>query len=281
MRTVTALLVGLAVVSTASAQYTMIDDFESYTLGTAHMQGGWQIQRNSSALGDPGSCLIVDDGTGNKVIDLMNRDLDGEIDTIYAALDLGVSLTGVETLKMTVRSNGPNDTLMCTNALNPGWYDDGTGDNDPAAGGQGMTDYSAQGMMICVKSDDLFRARDDGGYVNVPQRMTSGVWYDLYMVIDSPNDRTIYAVAPAGATVGPEHVVLDGTGSKWWGHRNDSYSSVENLKFMVGMFPYPDANIETHVQIDNIMYMEGDGVPEPATMSLLALGGLALIRRRR
>lgn len=93
MRAVTVTLVMLAPASVASDQYTVIDDFESYTLGSIYGQGGWMVQRNSSDLGDPGSCTVVDLG-GNKVADLMDRDIDGEIDTVYASLDLGLPLAG-------------------------------------------------------------------------------------------------------------------------------------------------------------------------------------------
>ena len=286
MRTLIALLVGLCLVSTASAAYTLIDDMESYTVdATLHGQGGWQVQRNSSAIGDTTYCLALDDGTGNIVADLENRDLDGEIDTVWMAYELPTPLTGQATLKLTFRSNGWNDTIMGTNDLGPGWTDvdlDGNIDD----GGQATGNYGDQGAMVVLKTADVFRARDGGAYQNVPGIGTAAdTWYDLYMLIDSNHDFTLYAMAPAGGV--PQ--LINSPDGVVWGHRNTSYDQAANLKFLFGGGPWPPDPVtgwteELHVQIDDIMYMEGfdpDIFPEPATMSLLALGGLALIRRRR
>ena len=287
MRTVTAILVGLVLVSTASAEswspwtghWEMIDDMESYTVDASiHGQGGWQVQRNSSAIGDTGYCLAVDDGTGNTVVDLVNRGFDGGIDTIFAAYELPTPLTGQSELRLTFRTNGWTDTIMGTNDLGPGWTDvDEDGNIDP--GGQGTGNYDDQGAMVVLKTADMFRARDGDAYQNVPGIGTlADTWYDLYMLIDSPNDRTLYAMAPAGG----ELQLIPSPEGDWWDHRNTSYDQVSNLKFLFGGGVWPPVNPdgwteELHVQIDNIMIW----VPEPATMSLLALGSLADLRRRR
>lgn len=300
MRTLTALLVGLALVSTASAQYILIDDMQGYTAGASvHGQGGWQQNINSSAIGDSGASTMVDIGGGNIVANITTAQPDGSIGFTSVALDLGVSLSAKETLRITFRADGSNDCVTGTNDLGPGWTDlvnnttllpPPDGQHDP--GGQGIQAWSSQGAMVLLRSVDVFRARDgssvnpsDTGannYVNAGVEVPlANTWYDLYMLIDSPNAKTIYAVTAAGVAPTPADIVMNPGGGAYWWHRNQAHwnSAVENIRFLMG----PVGDVANTVQIDEIWYMNGfdPDVPEPATMSLLALGGLALIRRRR
>lgn len=298
MRILTSVLVGLALVSTASAQYTLIDDMQGYVAGASvHGQGGWSQNINSSAIGDSGASTMVDIGGGNIVANITTLQPDASIGFTSVAIDLGVSLVGRDTLKITFRADGPNDCVTGTNDLGAGWEDlvDNTtllpppdGQHDP--GGQGIQMWSSQGAMVVLEAADAFRVRD-GSSVNPA---ASGInnyvdnevyapdvntWYDLYMLIDSPNAKTIYAIAPAGGT--PRIVTNVNGGDGYFYHRNQAHwnNAVENIRFLMG----PSGGVANTVQIDEISYMNGfdPDVPEPATMSLLALGGLAMLRRRR
>ena len=93
-------------------------------------------------------------------------------------------------------------------------------------------------------------------------------WWD-----DTPPEVTITEASPSGTSLNHDAVVTDLT---------------DGRKLMVrdiDLWPNPDWEILTvtlpaETAIDQI-FVDTISIPEPATMSLLALGGLALLRRKR
>jgi len=259
------LAVALTVV-TAQAAMELVEDFDSYAVGTVHVTPDgtnlpiWQVQRNSSALGDPGWVTAEDPlADGNMILKVTNRDLDGEVDTIYASMYLGAThpITAEGTIYVRFSADGGNDTLLATNDKFPGW-DYLTPDTAGAPNYQMTADnYTEMGVIVRLSGGEDFRARDGGStgaYRNVSLGQPINAWQELWIQIDHANDREKFYWCLDGGT---PTVVMNPAGGEWWSMRNQTRDndSVQVIKFFIGSMNdggEPPVPLERNVMIESI-----------------------------
>jgi hypothetical protein len=188
-------------------------------------------------------------------------------------------------------TRGSNDTTdrSYTNIPSGTSWFGGQDQDDTAAGGpgndeehilfsnidiQGYTDltfsaYFAEQRPEASGADDI----DSTDYLHITYRIDGGAWNDLLWF---ENDGSTYNTPFSVDTD------FDGVGD---GGGQLETSFAEFTRSVAGTGSTLDIMIEAHVDSGDEDWAVDDvqitGVPEPATMSLLALGGLALLRRRR
>jgi len=265
-------LMGLVLALTAmaaQAEMTLLDNgWDDYTVGTAHQQGSdgfgsFRVcaQQNSAVLGDPQYVTVValDEDPSNLGINLQNRDSvhSGTIQTTYMCVSLAdLAIYGEGTIYVRFKADGPNDTLMATNDLWPHW-DYGvleTGDGGAPSFQKNAGNYNEMGAIVRLSAGEEFRAFNGafGAYSNTAVGQEIGAWQELWVQVDHANDRVKYYLCPDGGI--PTLVVNPTDGGEWWGMRNQARNNnaVMNIKFFIGMYPFPDSNIETNVLIESM-----------------------------
>ncbi len=299
----------VAVHCDAQAAVTLVDDFESYTAGTSiDGQGAWEAQANTiSRVDSENSNVVVRDG--DNALQMVNRDTlhPGALQTVYTSMALPSTIaTGTIYMRWMKSDEGADpvtgasaapatgDMILATNGRPAGFDPDGdTFLTEAGAGtaGQEAANYGQQAALVRLGADaagDDFRARNGTGYENVATPFLGGLvhnqWYEMWMHVDhSANQQTRYYITEDGGT---PQVVLNAGGTEWWGHRDASYSEANVIKFLHGSF---GQNTESTVYVDTVGVDLSswstnslvDAVPEPASLLLLAMGGVACLASRR
>lgn len=249
----------------ALAQVVLVDDFESYTVGSSiDGQGAWEAQANTTERQDNNHTLVALQD-GDNALQLINRDDHGApnaIETVYASMALPSTITtGTVYMRWMKSSEGfdgagspvspvRGDMILATNGLPTGFDPDGDGfltDFGPGTEGQEAANYGSQAALVglwATAGGTQFHARDNGSYKDVDTPFAGNVlhdqWYEMWMQIDhTANQQTRYYLAEDGGT---PQVVMNGA-SEWWGHRNDSYSAATAIKFLHGVTAGSDATV--------------------------------------
>jgi hypothetical protein len=267
---VTAIAVASCCVSTANAAWDLLDDFDGYSTGqTTVVTGGVWHAEFSDPAGDPnvhtGNSSIVASDMGNSLQALggaawrgAERDLTGT--------DAAVLVDEIQTYFWQVNVSSDHVTTD--------WVYDYMMGLSPSVDDIDITDawqdFSVMPYINNAPDSPFINANGPGTYW---APMSPEVWTNVWLVIDNdavdPTFDVYYSTGSAAAAL----VVAD---ADW---RNFAAGvDLNAIGFMAAGWD------QTEYLIDNIYYAAGEDVtnpiPEPASLILIALGGLALLRRR-
>ncbi|MCL2700384.1 MAG: PEP-CTERM sorting domain-containing protein [Phycisphaerae bacterium] len=216
------------------------------------------------------------------------------VNTTAVRLNVG-SATGWNTFIIAAaRVTGPNDNVAVNPAISLA---------QPAWNGNALPTYTDKNNVNPVTAAYL-----TDNYT--PERMAAGQSWGIQVYPDKDNGiaaqltvplADLYAVNAVALTTSvtdarrPEHVEIwyspDAAGNVWLlattatfaSNTTDPYYYIDLGKTVEAQrirFDLLDSHNNNSILIAQL-YVYGNAVPEPATMSLLALGGLALLRRRK
>ncbi len=259
------LAVMLCGVQAATAAYILVDDFESYTVGTFHgnststtaqvSQGGpWEARDGSGVVPSTGLVELETDNPNQYITFGWNagwrgafRDVpdiaDGAVGTYYFQVRTGDDTPDA--------SYGLTDEAVATSA--------------------GFSDFEAQ--IALVDDGDggngLFKliARDGGGFVDLLTGLSADTWYDAWIVANNATDK--YSVY-FGTTGDPETLgTLVGSALAFRNGTSDPLTAFMTLS---------NNHADDDARLDNIYQY----VPEPASAALVIVGMVlvACCRRR-
>ena len=244
-----ALVLSLAAVAPAQIELPFTDNWNSETVGdNANQLANWSYQSAYGAA-PAGNTLIVDAGGGDLALD-MNPSASNSTGLSSDRFDYGASLLTVQA-DMQLTADGS---------------------------GAGVIGFAQHGSPLY-------------GYVLAVSRNGSNAWFDLRRFDGDLND---------SFTVGPVAVAIDPTlahnyklEALLWGDRIEFFvyldSSPTPLPFLdlqpIDTAPHDFSGGFSGVLASNFgqqAYFDNfQAIPEPAVMTLLALGGASLLRRRR
>jgi len=278
---------GLHFASHAQADFTLIDNFESYgTGGPIHGQGAWQAERT----GDPVSAGVTVDPL-NPTNHVMNIGDGG-----FVGGRLGHRET-INTDSALTISQGSTATLFFRLACNTSEIDLSVGMTDVANPisdviFNSFTQFESQLAIAFAPGFDKLGVRDVNGLKVLTTNVQPLEWYNVWMVIDNLADTTqIYLQGGAFAA----STLLDSGGQTSFAFRN-GIAGNDLVTFFIAtgrntenLPPNPTENIGP-VYFDDL-YIDTTGVnlanpvPEPGSIVLGLLGASTLVitafRRRR
>ncbi len=260
------LIVLAGIASTASAAYVLVDDFEASASGSVNGQNSWVADTN---VGNTLYAVVTDptDGT-NQVLQLGNPGSDKK-----ARKPLGVAnaiadgTTGTLFFRVNFQKSGT--TLNANFGL--------THNDSPA----GTGDFTIQ---LPLDNNGKLKAKDGGSTVDLANGSATanvlGVWYNLWVVVNHSTDAYRVFVQSDGDADLAVQTELFSTSDPLGFRANPGINSIDNLfiQSSQGFVYWDDFYVDnTGMNLANPTI----AIPEPASMALLGLGGLMMIRRRR
>lgn len=253
---------GLAA-SVATAQLTLVDDFESYADGDALDTGSWTGNDEYTAATDPSDAtntVARFPASGNVIL--------------HRTLDFDPGTTGNQAM-----SEGQTATLFyqfrvdSTDALND--LDQGFG---AAGGGDAFQNYRAYTPI----RTDRFQYRDETSFATAEANPTVGTWYSAWLVLNQGSGATgtydLYLEEGRTATRGTAiATAID--------FRTDTGAEVDRFLFRNGGSTLANADgFFDNLYLDTTGDNATNPIPEPSSYALglgILVAGLTILRRRR
>jgi hypothetical protein len=268
-------------VGSASAAFTLVDDFESPT----HLLGqsisgvnGWTV---SQASGD----VVLDPAAGaNQVLSAFQTSTTAV--HIYKGLELDNDSIG--TLFFRFRSSEATD-ITTGSDISIGMSDIAA----PATSGGtgGFNAYEPQVALVNVASGALitpeFRERD-AGLTRTTGTFSNGEWYNVWMVIDNTND--LFRVYLQGGSF-TEQTLMEFSGESWFTFRNTTGDGIDSntapvTADLLSLYIRAGGSHRGPMYLDDF-YFDATGqnlvnpIPEPASIALAGFGLFAVLMSRR
>ena len=228
------------------AEFVLIDDFEAYADGDSiSSKADWN--NNGTVDTDPA------DGT-NLVLSFSPSN--------------GIGYYGGSDIKIADNTTG---TLLYRARLTSGGQAFGMGMSDETAPNpwdsfEAQLTWDETGSPISVR---------DGSGPHPEATTTDDAWYNVWMVIDNTNDEyDVYLQSDDDANFSSQTQIADDAGFRNGSANNDLVSFFMRTNAGTGSVLYID-----DIKLDNTG--KNLAIPEPASLTLFILGGLALTRRRQ
>lgn len=252
-----AAILSTALIPAARGATLFSDDFEGYAADTLLTTSGpW----GTAGLGDAN--VFIRDELTDTPFGTPNQYLDLNDDSATAS----------------VRIQSP-DLAAASGALTTLVFDF----NEPSTGGNGtlIVGYANQGADINLAGRRIAVNLDDGVVTGLSTTAANtyslNASYTFYMIF---NDTASPASYPGGTVApGSADIWLQPGGGAPVFAGTRTAENTQTAAYRVGLRSF-SANLQ-QVLVDNVSLEEGAVVPEPASLILLGLGGLALVRRRR
>ncbi len=246
--------------SPASAAFVLIDDFESYTVGsTINGQGSWTSNNAANTVvADPA-------GGANKVLSFAAKD--SSVFNSAAAISIANNTTGTLFFSFRMDTAASDVSTGLTDVNTPASFNDFRA-QARTGNGSGKLD---------TRDGGAFRPLTTTGAAGGDEADNLEAWYHLWMVINNTSDTVEYWVqSDSDADFATQTQLF---ASETINFRTATTDVLDRLYLRSGTG-------NSVVYLDNF-WIDTAGVnltnpiPEPASLALLGLGGLLMLPRRR
>jgi hypothetical protein len=254
----------LALLASGLAAAVMVDTFDSYTTGTMNTVANppWKEAFNvgpaAATIGQEtggNQYLAITAATGNTLTDPTNA--------VYRSIPAITNANTATTLFLRFRA----ETATTNSSF---------GLSKLTVPTLGFGDFQVQMRVVATAGVDNFSVRNGTGFTaNTP--VTVGTWYNVWAVINQSTDKFDVYMTTGSADATAANLIYANNGFRTAAPTEDL---VTFLGVSQGSKLLPNTNA---LDLDSIAITDGVNltVPEPASMLLLALGGLVLNYRKR